>query len=574
MLSAEPTPQYTIHDLRAQPFPERMRMICQSWALQVYATPAAVMLGYVFKIAFLYIGGWCFFCSFTPGMGSPLSFGTWAFSATAFQKAILWSLTYEGMGLGCSTGPMTGRILPPIGGVLNFLRPRTTKLPVFPGLPIVGGTRRTWFDVLLYAATWSFLFRALMSPEITVDLLLPVAVLLPILGLSDQTIFLSARGEHYYTALVCLLCIGDGAASGVWIAGCKMVWVAIWFWAATSKLNRHFPGVVCVMLTNSPFIPERFHRRLYRDYPRDLRPSSLASTIAHCGTFAEYAIPLALLASAGGPLTVPALIMMCCFHLFIAGNFPMGMPVEWNVAMVYGGIALFGTMGTAPISALSEAPALVVFLVAMLVVVPLYGNFVPARVSFLLSMRYYAGNWAYSVWLFRGDSSRKLDKLVTPTPLLRDQLAKVVDDPDQVEMAIVIQPAFRLMHVEGRVLHAVLPKAVDDIDDYEWMDGEMVAGMALGWNFGDGHLHDEQLIAAIQEQCDFAPAELRVVIVESQPLFGPTMAWRIVDAATGELDRGVSRVADIADNQPWPTGEDAEAYSAAGGAGTAGSPDG
>ena len=36
----------------------------------------------------------------------------------------------------------------------------------------------------------------------------------------------------------------------------------------------------------------------------------------------------------------------------------------------------------------------------------------PSRVSFLLAMRYYAGNWAYNIWLFRGDAVRKLAKLV------------------------------------------------------------------------------------------------------------------------------------------------------------------
>ena len=48
-----------------------------------------------------------------------------------------------------------------------------------------------------------------------------------------------------------------------------------------------------------------------------------------------------------------------------------------------------------------------------LVAVPLFGNFVPSRLSFLLSMRYYAGNWAYNVWLFKKDSNyrEKLAKL-------------------------------------------------------------------------------------------------------------------------------------------------------------------
>jgi hypothetical protein len=30
---------------------------------------------------------------------------------------------------------------------------------------------------------------------------------------------------------------------------------------------------------------------------------------------------------------------------------------------------------------------------------------------------------------------------------------------------------------------------------YEIVEGETVAGVILGWNFGDGHLHDEQLLA-------------------------------------------------------------------------------
>ena len=47
------------------------------------------------------------------------------------------------------------------------------------------------------------------------------------------------------------------------------------------------------------------------------------------------------------------------------------------------------------------------------------------------------------------------------------------------------------MHLEGRPLLEALPRAVDDIDDYEWIEGEVVGGMVLGWNFGDGHLNGD-----------------------------------------------------------------------------------
>ena len=61
----------------------------------------------------------------------------------AFQKAILWSLLFEGLGLGCGSGPLTGRYFPPVGGFLYFLRPGTTKLPLFEAIPILGGRAQT-----------------------------------------------------------------------------------------------------------------------------------------------------------------------------------------------------------------------------------------------------------------------------------------------------------------------------------------------------------------------------------------------------------------------------------------------
>src|SRR5262245_39428571 len=96
-------PRLDLHTLRTVPFPERLRLIIRSWALQQNPTPKIVYLGYVLKIALLYVGGWWFFSWFSPDAT--------LLSATAFQKAVLWSLAYEGLGFGCSTGPMTGRFV-------------------------------------------------------------------------------------------------------------------------------------------------------------------------------------------------------------------------------------------------------------------------------------------------------------------------------------------------------------------------------------------------------------------------------------------------------------------------------
>jgi hypothetical protein len=213
-------------------------------------------------------------------------------------------------------------------------------------------------------------------------------------------------------------------------------------------------------------------------------------------------------------------------------------------------------------------PLLCLFLFFWLLVLPLVGNFFPSRVSFLLSMRYYAGNWAYNIWLIKKGSEVKLKKLKKAAGTMREQLEALLDDPQAVDMAMTLSMAHRYMHFEGRPLLEAIPKAVDDIDDYEWFEGEVLGGMVLGWNFGDGHLNGAQLLEAVQEQCGFEPGEVRVVMIESQPLFNPTMAWKIVDAASGVLETGVTRLDDFRELQPWPTGSYAAALVRGGAAST------
>ena len=545
MALLEPVPPpYDVREWEKKPFPERVKMVCQAWAIQGYGTPWPVYLVYILKI-FFYIWVWSFFCSFTEGLGDLSNFKAWYFEPIAFQKAVLWSMAFEGLGLGCGSGPLTGRYKPPIGGALYFVRPGTTKVPFFPGLPVFGGYKRTFLDVALYVAHMGFLFRALVAPELTTDLIAPTLVLLPILGLTDKTLFLSARAEHYYTALVCFM-FAD------WLPASKFVWVGIWMWAATSKLNHHFPSVVAVMQSNSPltnFGPIR--KLLYRNYPEDLRPSRLAQIMAHAGTVVEYTFPVVLILSDGGTTTTVALIVMVVFHTFITSSIPMGVPIEWNVIMVYGGFVLFGHY--ADVSAFSiSSPLLVAFLVFALFVVPLFGNLVPSRASFLCSMRYYAGNWAYSVWLFKGDSSKKLDDHLTKiSPRLPDQLEGMLDEEAMIASLSKVL-GFRSMHLHGRCLQFLLPKAVDNIDEYEYLDGEIVAGIVIGWNFGEGHLHNMQLLRSIQDQCHFEEGELRCVFVESQPMGQGTHAYTIADAATGVMETGKIRVKDLLELQPWP----------------------
>jgi len=540
----DPTPPpYDPIAWRERPLDERGRMVCEAWAAQGYGTPPGVFAFYAAKLA-LYLGAWVFFCGLSPSLGGVSSVASWALRPLAFQKAIVWSLLFEVLGLGCGSGPLSGRYLPPIGGFLYFLRPGTTRLPLFPGLPLIGAPTRSLLDVALYLGLVAAALRALVAPSPEPAHFLPVVVLLGVLGVLDKTIFLAARAEHYWVTLVCFV------ATPHWIAGAQAVQLALWFWAGVSKLNHHFPTVVCVMTSNGPLT--RFpalRRRMYRDPPGDLRPSRLATVLAHAGTALELGLPIAFLLTPLGTPPVVAVLLMLALHGYITSNVPMGVPIEWNFAVVYGGFALFWAHPEVSVTSL-DSPLLAAFLAAMLVALPIAGNLFPSRVSFLLAMRYYAGNWAWSVWLFRGDSHRKLARLTTSSPWVYDQLARFYDRSTSVGLVGKVM-GFRMMHLHGRVLPLLVPQAVDRLQDYEWVDGEIIAGLALGWNFGEGHLHQEQLLAAIQSQCGFEEGELRCIFVESQPLGGSTLAYRIVDAKTGPRAQGELAVADLRSRQPW-----------------------
>ena len=83
------------------------------------------------------------------------------------------------------------------------------------------------------------------------------------------------------------------------------------------------------------------------------------------------------------------------------------------------------------------------------------------------------------------------------------------------------------------------------------MDGEVIGGAIIGWNFGDGHLNGAQLLANVQRQCGFDSGELRVVSIEGQPLFGSSMAWQVHDARDGLVAEGETAVAAMHERQPW-----------------------
>jgi hypothetical protein len=549
---------------QTQPRATRLQVVTRHWVEHGFGTPYAVYLLYLIKIA-VYVAAPAAIISLTPGLGGLGRIGDWWTQPIVYQKFIIFTLLFEVLGLGCGSGPLTGRFMPPIGGFLYWLRPNTIRLPAWPGkIPFTSGDTRTIVDVALYAVVLIGGVWALLSPgqggPVTASgdvglvdpvLVAPTIVALALLGLRDKTIFLAARGEHYWLKLIVFFFPFTDQ-----IAAFKIIMLGLWWGAATSKLNHHFPYVVSVMTSNNALLRSKVFNRvkhmLYLDPVNDLRPSWLPKMMAHVGgTTAEFLVPGVLVFVAGDqPWRWLLIGFMVIFHLNILSNLPMGVPLEWNVFFIFSLFYLFGHY--AGIRAIDlNSPLLLAILIVALAVVPI-GNLFPEKISFLPAMRYYAGNWATSIWCFGAGAEDKIEaNIVKSSALVVNQLAKLYD-AETAEIMADKTAAFRAMHVHGRALNALLPRTIDNEAEYKVREGEIVAGPLVGWNFGEGHLHNEQLLEAVQRRCNFEDGDVRVIVLEGQPIHTQRQWYRIVDAKTGVIEAGYVDVADMLTRQPWP----------------------
>ncbi|MFC8043253.1 DUF3556 domain-containing protein [Nocardia sp. NPDC057353] len=553
------TPDLPVVDLeawRAGSRAERIRPMARHWAEVGFGTPVVMYLFYVGKILAYLLALYLIAVS-TAGVDGPIS--QWWTEPIVFQKVVLFTLLFEVVGLGCGFGPLNNRYNPPMGSILYWLRPRTIRLPPWPGVvPLTSGTTRTPLDIALYAALLIAVVIALFSDGTRSNPgyqagLLPVwqialiLALLAVLGLRDKVIFLAARGEVYGTLTVTFLFAGADL-----IVAAKLIFVVIWMGAATSKLNKHFPFVVATMMSNSPMVrSKRLKRSFFENYPDDLRPGRRARFFAHGGTAVELLAPVVLFFATGSWPTALAAAILVTFHLVILTAIPMGVPLEWNVFMIIGIFALFVAHADVGLGDL-EHPA-VLLLPAASAAVVIYGNLFPRRVSFLPGMRYYAGNWDTTVWCIKPSGAAKIgEHVVAVAAMPQAQLEKFYGE-GRAEILQYLGYAFRSMNTHGRALFTLVNRAMPAgrQDEYVITDGERICSTALGWNFGDGHMHNEQLIAALQERCGFEPGEVRVVLLDAQPIQRQTQAYRLVDAATGEFERGEVHVADMVTRQPW-----------------------
>lgn len=561
-------PQVDPETFLQRPFFDRIRTLGAHWADYGFGTPKMVHIIYLVKVFVFYVGVGITLATLTSGL-NPLHVTEWWNQPIVYQKAILWTVLVEILGIGGSWGPLAGHFKPMTGGILYWLRPKTIRLPPWPGkVPFTKGDSRTPFDVAVYALILTNLVVAIALPGVSSDsldasmadnqglvnptLMYPLIALIVVMGLRDKVIFLAGRSEQYLPAIIFfgILPFVD------MILALKLLIVTVWVGAGISKMGHHFSMVIPPMLSNTPWLPSKTIKRAhYRNFPEDMRPSKLAGGVGHVlGTIVEIVTPLVLLFSTNKTLTVAAVVLMVCFHLFILSTFPLAVPLEWNMLFAYASVFLFLGFPAWDGYALTDTstPWGLVLIAVALCFFPVLGNLRPDLVSFLPSMRQYAGNWASATWAFAPGAEEKLDKhVVRPAKNTRTQLLESYP-PEVADVVMHQLLAWRSLHSQGRALYSLMMRHLgSDIDTYTLREAEFSCNSLVAFNFGDGHLHDEKLIAALQRRCNFAPGEFTVAWIESQPIHKGTQSYKVIDAALGVIETGTYRVVDAINEQPW-----------------------
>ncbi|MEC4611598.1 DUF3556 domain-containing protein [Tsukamurella tyrosinosolvens] len=547
-----------------RPLQDRLRFATQRWVDHGFGTQKVAFVIYVVKLVVLYAFGGVLLATATSGLHI-WEVSAWWNQPIVYQKLVLWTTLLEAIGVAGAWGPLTFKIKPMTGGIRFWARTGTIRLRPYTWVPGTAGTRRTSLDVGLYWLLLASLAAGIALPGVIVTdsspyelvapwlMIAPVALLV-LIGLRDKTIFLAARGEQYMPALI-MFGLLPLLSFATMIVGLKLLIVVVWVGAGMSKIGKHFINVIPVMVSNSPCMPFTGLRRAhYRNAPNDLLPSRLARFMAEgLGTFVEIVAPLILLFSMNRTVTVICAVFMVCYHLFIISTFPLAVPLEWNLLFAYTALFLFvGFPAQDGYSVLDMSPAwLILVVLAALLVFPVLGNIRPDKVSFLPSLRQYAGNWATGMWAFAPGAEEKLNRVQRQTTNTVDQFVATGVDREWAETLMNMGLGWRAMHSNGRGLFSTLLSHVPDVEQRTLREGELVCNTLIGFNFGDGHLHDETLIAAVQEQAGFEPGELIVVWAESQPITRFSQDFKIIDAALGVVARGRWSVTECVTTQPW-----------------------
>ena len=143
-----------------------------------------------------------------------------------------------------------------------------------------------------------------------------------------------------------------------------------------------------------------------------------------------------------------AIVGMIVFHLNITSMFPLAVPLEWNLFMIFGLLFLFGHYGDVPLSSLDD-PLLIAFLAFPLIVFPVLGGLRPDKISFLVPALLRGQLGHHRVAVRKDSGAEKLDAGVKkPARIIIEQVGEIYDR-ETASFLLNKGLSFRAMHTRA-----------------------------------------------------------------------------------------------------------------------------
>ena len=490
--------------------------------------------------------------------GGILAMNPWK---SVVQKLVIFFNVWESLGLGVGHGPMHGKMAPPFQDWWYRMTPGTMKYNA-PFMPFLKG-KRSYLDILVEGfLTYVFSFRALLAPEVTPELMIPIACCAIYEFIFDHGQFMHTYGTQNLHLFVCG-CFQNGQKAGM-----QLMFALLYFGSGFCKLGPTFPLMFGGNLMTAKFMVDvpwaaAYRRLMYKDLSKkDYRLTNVAWYVANFAAIVELAAPL--LTWTNRPFLVTfAISTIAQMHLFIIATLP-GDVFAWNLVCA----VLFGLLhhptGFDWADLYAMHPLLALWLLLHLTHV-VYGHLVPDHVPYVVAHRHAAGNWSQGVLVFKKSALPKLERLTThvgfqcdaPTSWYTEWLGFTGffcycwnwNVPSRLLVPILLDilkggdfPANRGTFTGSDVVLAHSVPFFDGVVAHVRFDG----------------LSSVQLVQELGRVCGFEKGECRLAWVGAFPSFfvpTPRASWRIVDAASGVLKHGTFSADDVL-HPAWKTPSD------------------
>src|SRR6202790_4620215 len=105
-----------------KPLMERMKILALNWAENGYGAPKMVHTIYIVKLVLLYALGGVLVATLTSDLPAFWHVSQWWNQPIVYEKAVVWTVLLEAIGVAGSWGPVAGKANPMTGGVLFLAR--------------------------------------------------------------------------------------------------------------------------------------------------------------------------------------------------------------------------------------------------------------------------------------------------------------------------------------------------------------------------------------------------------------------------------------------------------------------